>query len=227
MAVALCAAIAALAVLSLLGLIFEFGLGRDHVKGFVPMFRLSMERNVPTVFSTLLLFSLSGVLFLVGEGARARKDSRAAQWRALAVIALLLAFDEGGHIHELLDEETAWIEWLIEPSGAFAWPWVIAYACLTVAVSLFFLPLFLSLPTRYRVIFGTAAALFVSGALGLDMLEAQAFDAGRSPLLIEALCSLEEVMEMSAVAIALCGLAAYAEETFGWRRVAFLGDQPA
>ncbi len=227
LAIALFAGIAALAALNAASIALEFGFGHDYAKGFVPMFRLSMEGNVPTVFSTLLLFTLACVLFLVGEGARERGEAGIWRWRALAVVAAALAFDEGGRIHEILDDETGWIDWLIEPSGALAWPWVIAYGGLTLIMSVIFLPFFLSFPTRYRVIFGAASALFVGGALGFEMLEALADEMGRSAFVYEALCSIEEVMEMSGVAIALVGLASYAEETFGWRRIAFVGDKAA
>ncbi|MEM6536485.1 MAG: hypothetical protein AAF668_02015 [Pseudomonadota bacterium] len=215
-------AIGLLAFLNLVTLVLEFGVGIDHAKGFVPRFRLSEETSVPTVFSVGLLLLLSTSLALVAAGSRVAGDPRTKQWSVLSIIAAALAFDEGATIHELFDDHTGWIDWLYEPSGFLAWPWVIAYGGIVIGFTIAFAPFFFSLSRRFQIIFGSAALLYVGAAIGLEMLEAVAFETLRAPLLFEILASIEETMEMAGVSIAICGLVAYAQEYFGWQRVMFL-----
>ncbi len=223
-AAALLSVIAVLSVLNALTLVAEFGFGHDYVKGLSPMFRLNAEGNIPTFFSALLLLSAAAICAAVAIAARRTGGRDWTGWAGLAAIALFLTLDEAAQIHELLDRNRGWAESFVRTEGVFLGPWVIAYSALVLIVAVVYLPMFLRFASRYRRLFATAAALYVGGAIGVEMIGATQWSLDGDLLAFEVINSIEEMMEMTALTIAIYALVSYAQETFGWRRLTLSGD---
>lgn len=101
----------------------------------------------------------------------------------------------------------------LKTEGSLAWPWVIPYALLAVGVAAFFLKFYLRLGRRYQVLFGLAAMIYVTGAIGFEMMEAaHAEKHGIESLGFGILYSIEETLEMLAVILANWTIMTYAVE---------------
>ena len=208
-----------LSALNGLTLVAEFGFGRDHVKGLVPMFRLNEEGNIPTFFSASMLLFISIVMILIWRaGGKARW-----QWLALSGVAAFMACDEAAQIHEMLDHNREWTNGLFEPTGALVGPWVVVYGLIVLAFVAVFLQFYLRLPRKTRLLLGIAGALYVGGAIGLEMIGAAEWSRNEASLVFEIINSGEEMMEMTALAIAIYALIDYAQRQFGWRRIVLAG----
>ncbi len=107
-----------IAVGGVIGLLGAIGILRFAYKEELRFFNLDGERNVPTVFTALLLLAVSVLALLVG---RASEGRLAIGWKVLAALMVLLAGDELVELHEHL-EFYAGINWkiLYAPIGLVA-----------------------------------------------------------------------------------------------------------
>ncbi len=171
------------------------------------LFDLDREGNLSTLFNALLI-QLSALLALMAAGWRhRRKESGAIGWAGAALVFAFLFIDELCGLHDSLDFLLAA---RIETSGAFSWPWVIAYGLLTLVVSAIFLPFFLRLPTAFKLRLGAAAFLYVSGAIGLEMAAANhVSSSGGEGAAYPFLVAVEENLEMGALLLVVDSLLAY------------------
>lgn len=214
------AVILALAIFNELTLIAQYDFGRDYVYGLIRIFRLNAEGNIPTFYSATALLATSFLCAVIGRAHQLQETGSPMRWYALALIVFALSCDEAGQIHELLDANRRWTEGLFVADGALLGPWVVAYGTGVAIFAIAFFPFFLSLKRRYQLIFGGAGALFVTGAIGFEMIGAAEWTAaGGATGRFEAINSLEEMMEMTAVAIVIVGLLSYMKETFGWNEI--------
>lgn len=132
-------------------------------------FNLNLETNVPTWFSSVLLFVNALLLALIAGSTLHTRDRWRYYWCGLALIFLYLSMDEAAMFH---DRTTRYVRAFFDLSGAFYYAWVVpAMACLAVFGFLYFRFL-LALPRRSKWLFVAAAALYVGGALGMEMISA-------------------------------------------------------
>lgn len=190
--------------------------GHDSLGGLVPLFDFWQEGNVPTLFSTLLLGSASLLLYCVHVVEKRNKTRFYRRWALLSLVFLFLATDEFTELHEKLSKPLQQATGAL-PGSLEYWGWVVPYAVLAVLVGLYFLPFYLHLAKRFKMLFALSAILFVGGALGFEVLEglygsyyhlATLEDAlTRAPF--AAMVAVEEVMEFSGVALFICSLLEY------------------
>jgi hypothetical protein len=172
--------VAFLALAYLAGQYAKYFLGHDYLKGFVPLFDLDAELNAPAYFSLLLLIFASQLLAIVALLAREAGDRHASQWLILCLGFLALAFDEGFSVHEQL---VGPVRELIgsDKLGAFHYAWVIPGLVLTAFLGVCFLRFLSDLPAPTRWRFVIAAAFFVGGAIGVEMMEGWYVEANELP----------------------------------------------
>lgn len=161
-------------------------------------FNFSSESNIPTFFSALLLLTAASLLAVLAF--QHRRTPQASYWWGLAGIFLFLAVDESAQIHEGVTQLMYLVTTRVQLPGYFLYAWVMPYSVAVVGVGLFFFNFLLKLPLLTRGLFVAAGALFVTGALGLEMLEGH-FTAvyGEGNLYTTLLITLEELLEMSGV----------------------------
>jgi hypothetical protein len=184
-------------------------------KKLFAFFDLNTEANVPTFFNTCLLLFAALLLFVVAwqDSHRPPAAYQAKYWRFLGACFLLLSVDEAVEFHEWVGIMMK-IVFAYNFPGIFYYAWIIPYALLLLGVFLFIRNFLFGLPTPVRNRFILAGIMFVGGAIGLEMLEAQHADATGSlttpqTLYFAALYSLEEVLEMSAVILFIHTLLGY------------------
>jgi len=165
--------------------------------GFIRMFDLDMERNIPTLFSSTLLM-ISGFLFylLSKTPSEAEKGSRS-YWLGLSFVFVFLAFDESAKIHEQIGDFTVRF---VDATGYLHYPWVISYSVLVLVLGAFYLRFFLKMEKKIFWSFMGAAAIFLSGAIGFELLGANESSMhGTKGILYSTFYTIEESLEMFGV----------------------------
>jgi len=183
----------------------------DFAFGIVPLFNFDTESNLPTLFNGLLLGMASVLAFGISRTLGGQVDPKLSfSWKAVGAVLLFMMIDELCLVHEALD----WILMArLDTEGAIAWPWVLPYAVLALGVAAFFLKFFFSLQAKYRWCFAVSAAVYVTGAIGFELLEAAHTEKhGMDSIGFGILYSIEETLEMLAVILAIWGFMGYAIE---------------
>lgn len=169
---------------------------------------LDREMNIPTVYSGLLLLSCALLLHGIAQQKQQTGDRFARRWRWLSRIFVFLALDEVLSIHEILI--------IPEVAEALRLPsflqqvWVIPAAVFVVWLGYLYWPFWRQLPRRTRRDTAIAAALYVGGALGFEMIGGAYADwDGQQNLTYALLATVEELLEMFGLIVFLLALLGY------------------
>ena len=162
----LMAVAALLAIAHICAMIARYIIGDDFVFGLVDMFDLNLENNVPTVFSTFILLTSAILLTIISRHARAIKHN-ARYWMWLAIIFIFLSVDENASLHELFIDP---IQEILPSGGIMYVGWLIPYGLVTLVIGLLYLRFLWSLPARTRNLFILSGSLYISGAIGFELL---------------------------------------------------------
>lgn len=130
-------------------------------------FDLGFEPSIPNWYSSFSLLACSIILGTIAAAAWRPRTRWRWHWLILSGLFLLLAIDEGVRFHEML--HTVMVEF-VEPSGLLFFPWVIPAMIFVAIVGLSYLPFLWRLPRRTALLFTTAGAVFVGGAVGMDVI---------------------------------------------------------
>jgi hypothetical protein len=147
------------------------------------IFDVGEERSIPTWFNSILFLLCSILVAVVTVAKKQRDDRYTLHWGVLSIILLLLSLDEVASIHEAIGAQ---LERLVhnitgfDPGGAISYFWVVPGAVFVFVVLLAYLRFLAHLPQTTRRLFLFAGALFVLGALGVEMLTAQVMSSSGS-----------------------------------------------
>jgi len=136
-------------------------------------FSLDSDSSVPTWFASILLGLAALLLGVSASLASSAADRQAWCWWLLSGIFWLLSLDEVAMLHEL----SGTILKRIVPAlgdlrGVFYFTWTMVAIPLVLLLGLVLLRWFFDLPSRTRTLFGLSAFLFISGSVGVEMLNA-------------------------------------------------------
>jgi hypothetical protein len=128
-------------------------------------------------------------------------------WQLLAVIFLYLSLDEAVAIHEKWSNP---VKSLLSTDGLFYHAWVIP-AILFVSVFLMLYLRFLAhLPPKTRRLFKISSIIYITGAIGFEMISGALINSGGTKGLAYILCThVEEGLELLGLSIFLYGLLDY------------------
>lgn len=201
--------VVALHLLNIPAVLFRFVWPLPGTSYYVAMFGVSGEGKIPTFYSGLTLLAAAALLGLISEHERRKHAPFGWHWAALAMIFLLLAMDEMLAIHEMATDvirsrlhiETGWLyhAWVI-PAGV-----VLGLLAVT------FFRFLMRLPARTRMLFLVAGAVYVSGAVVLEMAGGAYASVRGYDLAYGALASVEEVLEMTGMVVMLYAIMDYLE----------------
>lgn len=196
-----------LALASAAGQISKYFLGHDSVLGLVHVFNLDEEHNIPTWFSSSMLFVCGLLLGMVAFTKRVEGARYAAHWSGLSIIFLYMSLDEAIMIHEKWDKPLAA---LVGSGGFFYRAWTIPAVLLVCAFALTYLRFLAHLPSRTRRVFIVAGFIYVAGALGMENV-AGGYEVrhGRENMTYVMLASVEEILEMLGVVVFVYALLSY------------------
>ena len=188
--------------LSMAGHFLRITRGRE-LRGLVWIFDVGAEQSIPTWYASVSLLICAALLWIIGAANQGSDDGAKMQWKGLATIFLLLSLDEVATVHEW----TANLLPNVEPEGIFYYTWLLLGIPFAALISLLYLRFLFRLPPRTRRLFVLAGAVFVGGALGMEMINAQEeFLHGSGTLRYAAMTGFEELMEMVGVLIFMYSL---------------------
>lgn len=199
-------------IISVVGFIFlhicffilRYGFDHDYVYGLSSLFDLSTERNFPTWFATLNLFNSCLLLFIIYKITNVKNPDKF--WAFLSFIFLYLSADEMIGLHESVSIP-------IRNWGGFTdylfYSWIIAGGLFVLFIFLLSIPFLKRLPPKAALYFFIAGAIFVLGAIGMEMPGANVayyyaqLDQGvglhETSILYDIITTIEETLE-------LCGI---------------------
>jgi len=190
----LLAVIGTLLVLSVAGQVSKYYFGHPHLKGMVPTFYVDNESNVPTWYSSLALFFAAVLFAVIGAYKWGERDRYRWHWLIWAGLFTLLSLDEIAMFHEL---PIAPMREAFDFGGVLYYAWVIPGAAFVFLIGVLSLRWLFSLPRRTAWGLVTAGAIFVFGAIGIEMLSgAHAFNQGEENFTYSMIVTAEEMFEM-------------------------------
>jgi hypothetical protein len=174
-------------------------------------FHLDREMNVPTAFSVVLLLTAALTAALLGNTHRATSLIRlSAAWYVISALLVLMAIDEGSSLHErLVHPVRTWLG--MKTYGALYFAWVIPVGLFALITGLCFIPFLRSLTRDIALRMVIAGLVFVSGAIGMEMLGAGTRESeGSSNVAYQLFVHIEEALEMAGVILFIAAELAYA-----------------
>jgi hypothetical protein len=151
---------------------------------------LSYEGNVPTWFAAVLLFSCAQELAVTARRASASRDRWRLHWWVLAAGFLCISVDEVVGMHELLSIP-------FDTTGVLYFGWVIPAAALVGVLGIAYARFVLALPAPLQARFILAGALYVAGAVAMELpLGAITESQGDDSLAYALVDAVEETLEL-------------------------------
>ena len=194
-------------------LFFYFFLKDEAVFGLVALFDFDIEGNVPTLYSALALLLCAALLAIIASANRATDVRWRNYWLGLAVIFAFLAIDEGVGLHEHLSDV---FENFMAAEGLLYFLWVVPYGVATAIVAAIYLRFVWNLPKPTRALFVTAGAIFLTGAVGIEMLSAREVDQHSVNTITYCLLyTFEELFEMLGIVLFIYALLTYIVQESG------------
>ncbi|QNF34434.1 multidrug transporter [Adhaeribacter swui] len=163
-------------------------------------FNVNNEANIPTFYSAFLLLFAALVAYVTFHQAKVSSSIKQARpWQVLAGLFVFVALDEIVQIHEFTSNFIRpWLK--SDLSGLLYWSWVIPYFLLFLGVAAYLFRFVLNLPAYTRNIIILSGFIYVSGAIGLELLEGHFYKLySLNHKYNELLYCLEEGMEMIGV----------------------------
>ena len=161
------------------------------------LFDVDQENNLPTWYSAFLLLTASALLWLCARQRKADGDSWSGHWLALAGGFLLMSLDEVAGVHETIN-------------SVIVMTWAIPGAFLALVLGLAFVPFLLQLPRRTALRFALAGAIYVGGAVGVEIFgNSLSVQNLRDTLQYDLATLVEEALEMLGVILFIHTLLLY------------------
>jgi len=184
----------------------------DRFYGLVFMFSVGADGNIPTYYSAFALLFSSGLLAFTGYLIRKTGRPMMLYWFALSVIFLFMSIDEMLELHERLIEP---LRSMLGTSGAFYYAWVIPYGMVVGAIGGVYIKFLLHLPRRTAIGFMVSGIVFVTGAIGFEMLGGMIFEqTGGTDAYYVFVQTIEEMLEMVGIAIFIYAITDYIASEF-------------
>ncbi len=194
-------------ILHILGQCIAFTLGREGVaEPFIRLTNLDVERSIPTLFAFILLLTCSFFLFIIASAKR--EDGKGYMyWLVLSAIFLFLSIDESLGIHESIMEK---MRTVINASGYLYFAWVIPYGIGLIVFLLAYIKFLFNLPHKTCILFIIAGFVYVSGAIGLELIGGKCYELyGEHSLSFVMLSTIEEILEMAGTVLFIYALTSY------------------
>ena len=194
--------------------------GPDRYRGLMEIaarFDLDHEINIPTWYSST---ALMGCALLLAMIAIARKQAGARyviHWGLLALGFLYLSMDETAVLHEILDVP---LRRRLGTNGFLHFAWVIPVSVCVGAFALAYVKFLLHLPRKTARWFVFAGALYVGGALGVELIGGACADwYGFYSMRYLVAMTAEEVLEMLGIVVFIYALLDYIHDQVGSCRI--------
>lgn len=171
------------------------------------LFVLEEEANIPTLYSALTLAFCSSLLAIIGYMNKKVNSRYSSYWKILSLIFLFISLDEACSIHEIF---TSPLRGLFNASGFFYFAWVIPAFIFLVIFLLGFWQFIKALPQKTRSLFIKAGTLYVSGALGMELIGGYYAEiSAQNTITYFFVTTIEETLEMLGIVVFIYALLSY------------------
>jgi hypothetical protein len=193
--------------LGVAGQCFKY-LSNGRLLAIVGLFDLDADDSIPTWYSSFTLLLCACLLAVIALVRKSYRDPCSRSWGLLAAIFLLMSVDEVARIHE---KSGLIVRLFIKnTSGIFQYNWVIIGIPLTLLFLLAYLRFMAYLPAKTRRLFLLAGAIFIGGALGVEMIAGnQVSSNGFNNLTYALITAVEELFEMLGIVVFIYALLSY------------------
>jgi len=182
-------------------------------KYFSTVFNLNAEGNIPTFYSFLALLFSSILLGAIAHAKNLDSSPYKQHWKILSFIFLYLSLDEAGQLHEKLNTP---MRSLLNATGFLYFTWVVPIGFLVVIFLLSYSKFLFHLPVSTRKLFVAACALYIGGAIGVELVGGYlATTKGMNPLFYKIATSIEESLEMLGIVVFIHALTSYIKTYLG------------
>jgi len=166
------------------------------------VFDLNTERNIPTLYSSVILLGSSILLGYIAYLTRLTGGRYSILWAVLSLGFLFLSVDETAYIHENFSEDVA--------------GWIFVVAPFVILFLLGYVRFFLHLPRSTKLYFLLAGFLFIGGAFGLEFIGSWRISlAGENNIATTLIyTSIEESFEMFGINLFVYSLLLYLRDNF-------------
>ena len=189
----------------------SFGHARPYYLFFV-----DKERNIPTYFSALLLLTASTLLGVIAFFRKRDRSADSTYWLVLSLGFAYMSADEVLQIHEKLVRPIREVLGLSQSTlGIFYFTWVIPGMAIILLLGIYFLRFLINLQKQTRIDFIVAAALYLGGAIGVELLGGfYAESHGQLNYTYCFLATVEETLEMVGVVVFIRAILSYIESNY-------------
>jgi hypothetical protein len=212
--------------LSVGGLLAVRALEGSPLQGLVTEFHnafdVNREKSFPNLYSAYALLLCALLLGTISLAKRTSGDRYVAHWALLGAVFLYLSVDEGLVIHEKLISP---LQSALDTGGFLRHAWVIPGAVAVLVLGLAYLRFVLDLPAGIRNLFVVAGALYVGGALGMEMVGGYYLSVFGDTLGQELVTNTEEAFEMLGVVVFVYALLLYLD--LRAEKIELMPDPPA
>ncbi|MEG4495689.1 hypothetical protein QUB05_00555 [Microcoleus sp. F10-C6] len=183
---------------------------RDY---FAKAFNVDYERNIPTFYSFLALLFSSLLLGAIAYAKNLDSCRYQHHWKILSFIFLYISVDEIGQLHEKLIDP---MRNLINATGFLYFTWIVPMGFLVAIFLVSYIKFLLHLPVSTRKLFVAATALYIGGAIGVEMLGGYiVYTIGPGNLSYVMLTTIEELLEMLGIVVFIHALMSYIKTYLG------------
>ncbi len=174
----------------------------DDPTHLVAFFSLSYEANLPTWVASCLLYTCAFLLAVIALGPE-RSSRWVAHWWVLSAAFLYISLDETVMLHEHASE---WFDF----GGVLYFGWVLPAAGIVALFGVSYLGFLAALPRRFATLFVLSGAIYVGGALGVELpLAWWTEQYGSENLVYGVIDWVEESLELAGASFFLYALASY------------------
>lgn len=179
----------------------------EYATGALVLFDMDAEVSIPTWYAQLLLAAASFLLLTIGVAKRRSTQKYYKHWIALGFMFVYISMDEGSQIHELLVSP---LRDFFNTSGTLLnFAWVIGGALVTSVIAVIYFRFWLNLPSKTRLLFLASAAIFIGGALGIEMIGGYYLSNHGYNFGYQMITLIEETMEKMGIALFIYTLLDY------------------
>lgn len=179
----------------LLGLLAREAWDVDPQLGLVRQFDLNAEGNLAAWFSSFLLICSAGLCLVVAQVRDLRRLPLARRWAAMGAFFLLMAVDETSQLHDMATGPLR--HGLGLDFGVLYFAWLIPALLVLGVAAFFFAPVVTSLSGTIRPQLVLAAFVYLTGAVGFEMIGGSAVAEGRQALGYLLVMTCEETLEIA------------------------------
>ncbi|MEG5063392.1 hypothetical protein QUB33_07185 [Microcoleus sp. B3-A4] len=177
-------------------------------------FNVDHEGNIPTFYSFLALLFGSLLLGVIAHAKNLDSCRYKHHWTILSFIFLYLSLDEVSQWHEKLVNP---MRSLVNATGFLYFSWVVPMGFLVAIFLLSYSKFLFHLPVSTRKLFVAAGALYIGGAIGMEMLAGYiVYTTGPgNHLFYVIVTTLEEFLEMLGIVVFIHALISYIKTYLG------------